>query len=290
MKPIPRHLRFMIAAAVLTGTACVFTLAAEQAGPQQPWSPFKVHDMTRPAPPVVTPGTPSTPDQPGKPPSDAIILFDGKDLDRWESADGKGPALWTLESGHMTGAKGSIRTKDAFGDIQLHVEWAEPTPAQGSSQGRGNSGVFIMGKFETQVLDNYNSPSYPDGQCGSVYGQYPPQVNACLPPGEWQTYDIIFHHPRFDGDKLAEPAYVTVIQNGVLVEDHQRIEGPTGHMHVAQYGKPLPDKGPLELQFHGNAVSYRNIWVRPLETLDIQQHTGKVAGAETQPSSPPSTN
>jgi hypothetical protein len=269
------------------GLVGALAFAAGHEGPQQPWSKYKVHDMSRTVPPIVTPGTASTSDQPGKPPSDAIVLFDGKDLSNWQSPGG-GEPVWPLENGSMLSSGGKpIQTKQQFGDIQLHVEWAEPVPAKGDSQSRGNSGVFLLGRFEIQVLDNYNNPTYPDGQCGSVYGQYPPQVNACRPPGEWQTYDIVFHHPRYAEGKMTEPAYVTVLQNGVLVQDHQRIEGPTGHMTVAKYpDKPLPDKGPLELQFHGNPLRYRNIWVRPLEALDHQQHTGEAAGASA--GSPPS--
>ena len=259
------------------GLVAMLAVAQEHAGPQQPWSKYKVHDMQRPAPPVVTPGTPSTPEQPGKAPSDAVVLFDGKDLSKWQSPGG-GQPTWPLEEGAMLSSGGKpIQTKQKFGDIQLHLEWAEPTPPKGDSQGRGNSGVFLNGMFEVQVLDNYNNPTYPDGQCGSIYGQYPPQVNACLPPGQWQTYDIIFTHPRVKDGKVVEPAYITVIQNGVLLQNHQRIEGPTGHMIVARYGNNVADHGPLELQFHGNPVRYRNIWVRPLHALDVQQHTGEVA-------------
>jgi hypothetical protein len=264
------------------GLAALFAAAQEGDLPQQPWSKFKVHDMQRPAPPVVTPGTPSTAEQPGKAPSDAIVLFDGKDLSKWQSPGG-GEPTWPVEEGAMLSSGGKpIQTKDKFGDIQLHVEWAEPTPPKGDSQGRGNSGVFLNGMFEIQVLDNYDNPTYPDGQCGGIYGQYPPQVNACLPPGQWQTYDIIFTHPRLKNGKVVEPAYVTVIQNGVLLQNHQRIEGPTGHRIVAKYSDNLPDHGPLELQFHGNPVRYRNIWVRKLHNLDVQQHTGEVASSAGQ--------
>lgn len=259
----------------------VFAYAAESHGPKQPWSKFFVHDMERPAPPVVDPGTPSTQDQPGKPPSDAIVLFDGKDMSHWQAAGG-GEPTFKLENGVMLsyGPK-NLQSKDEFGDMQLHVEWAEPTPPKGSSQGRGNSGVFLMGKFEIQVLDNYKNPTYPDGQCSGIYGQYPPQVNVCRPPGEWQTYDIIFHPPHKSRAGNLVPANVTVLQNGVLTQDHQRIEGPTGHMIVAKYPEDIGSKGPVELQFHGNPVRYRNIWVRPLAALARQQHTGQVAQAGT---------
>jgi len=268
--------RVLTRAACAAGVALVAALAVAQQEdtPQQPWSKYRVHDLSRPVPPVVTPGTPSTPEQPGKPPSDAEVLFDGKDLSKWEMLNGGNPT-WPVEDGAMLSSGGSdIRTKEKFGDIQLHLEWKEPTPAQGSSQGRGNSGVFLNGMFEVQVLDNYQNPTYPDGQCGAIYGQYPPQVNACLPPGQWQTYDIVFRHPRVENGKVVEPAYVTVLQNGVLVQDHQKIEGPTGHRIVAHYGNNLADHGPLQLQFHGNPVRYRNIWVRKLHKLDVQQHTG----------------
>jgi hypothetical protein len=287
MKSIVRR-RLMKAGCVASlGIAGAFLYAAEKPGPQQPWSQYKVHDMTRPEPPIVSPGTSSTPEQPGKPPSDAVVLFDGKDMSQWQAVGG-GEPTFTLQDGvllssNLKDPKNNkyLESKEQFGDVQLHIEFATPTPPHGESQGRGNSGVFLMGKFETQVLDNYNNKTYPDGQCGAIYGQYPPEVNVCRPPGEWQTYDIIFHHPRYDETgKLTEPAYITTLQNGVLIQNHQRIEGPTGHMIVAHYpDKPKLEKGPIQLQFHGNPVKYRNIWVRPLEALEEQQQTGKVAGA-----------
>ena len=284
---IRRRLLSRAAGVTVLALAGVIAVAAEKhEGPQQPWSKYKVHDMSRPPAPVVTPGTFSSNDQPGKPPSDAMVLFDGKDLSHWQSVGG-GEPTFTLQDGIMLSSNlkdpknnKNLESKEKFGDVQLHVEFATPTPPHGDSQSRGNSGVFLMGLYETQVLDNYNNPTYPDGQCASVYGQYPPQVNVCRPPGEWQTYDIIFHHPRYTEGKLSEPAYITVLQNGVVVEDHQRIEGPTGHMFVAKYpDKPLPEKGPLQIQFHGNPVKFRNIWVRPLEALAHQQVTGEVADA-----------
>jgi hypothetical protein len=260
------------------GVAGAMVVAAEKSGPQQPWSDWKVHDMSRPVPPIVTPGTASTPDQPGKAPSDAIVLFDGTDLSKWQAVGGGEPTFKVENGVALSYGPKYMETKEQFGDVQLHIEWAEPTPPKGDSQGRGNSGVFLMGKFETQVLDSFNNRTYADGQCGGIYGQYPPQVNACRPPGEWQSYDIIFHHPRYEGDKMTEPAYITTIQNGVLLQDHQRIEGPTGHMIVAKYPENVKmEKGPIALQYHGNPVRFRNIWVRPLEALDAQQHTGKVA-------------
>jgi hypothetical protein len=265
---------------VATGLIAALAVAQERADKQQPWSKYKVHEMTRPAPPVVTPGTPSTQDQPGKPPSDAIVLFDGKNFDNWAADRGNGPVPWTIENGYAVSAKTSIHSKQQFGDCQLHVEWFVPPTVTGASQERGNSGVFLMGRFEMQVLDNYNNPTYPDGQCGAIYGQYPPQVNVCLPQGQWQTYDFIFHRPRFKDGQLAAPGYVTTIQNGVVVQDHQRLEGPTGHNIVAKYPKSMPEKGPIGLQFHPpatNTLHFRNIWVRPLEALEVQQQTGEIA-------------
>jgi len=225
---------------------------------------WQIHDPNRPVPPVIDPGTASTQEMPGHPPSDAVVLFDGKDLSKWASKDDKA-AQWKVENGYMqvVPETGAIHTRDSFGDCQLHVEFAEPTPAVGESQERGNSGVFLHRLYEIQVLDSYQNKTYADGQASAVYGQYPPQVNASRPPAQWQTYDIIFHGPRFDGDKLTRPARVTVLHNGVLVQDNVQLTGPTGH-HVRPPYKPGPDKLPLELQDHGNAVRYRNIWIREL--------------------------
>lgn len=235
--------------------------------PMLPNSKWHVHDGNRPQPPVVTPGTFSTQEKPGAPPSDAVILFDGKDLSKWTGKGGK--AQWKVENGYMEVVKktGDIETKEQFGDCQLHVEWAEPTVIEGDSQDRGNSGVFLMGHYEVQVLDCYNNITYPDGQTGAIYGQAPPLVNACRPPGEWQTYDIIFTAPVFKGEKLLKPAYITVIHNGVVIHNHKEIIGFTEHKKVGKYS-PHPAKGPLKLQDHGNPVRYRNIWIRPLKDYD----------------------
>ena len=226
---------------------------------------WKIHDMNRPVPPIITPGTASTQDTPGKAPSDAIVLFDGKDLSKWVSKDGKA-APWKVENGYVEVAPGSgyIATKDSFGDCQLHVEFSEPTPATGESQERGNSGVFLHGLYEIQVLDSYENKTYADGQVSALYGQYPPQVNAARPPGQWQTYDIIFHGPRFSGDKLTRPARVTVFHNGVLTQDNVQLTGPTAHEHRPPY-KPGPNKLPLQLQDHEMLVRFRNIWIRELK-------------------------
>jgi hypothetical protein len=224
---------------------------------------WAVHDLSRPLPPVVDPG-PSSPPVPA--PSDALVLFDEKDLAKWEDSKG-GPAKWKVENGYMevVAKTGSIQTRMGFGDCQLHVEWATPAVVGDEGQGRGNSGVFLMGLYEVQVLDSYNNVTYADGMAASVYGQYPPLVNVCRKPGEWQTYDIIFHRPRFDaGGKVLAPARMTVLHNGVLVHDNVELTGPTAHKARPPYNAH-PNKLPLSLQDHGNPVRYRNIWLRPLE-------------------------
>ena len=233
--------------------------------PKLPDGKWTVHDSRRPQPRVVTPGTASTQEKPGKAPSDAIVLFDGTNLDEWKNKK------WKVENGYMEAVKrgGSMVSIKEFGDIQLHIEWAAPNPPKGTSQGRGNSGVFLMGKYEIQVLDCYENQTYPDGQAASLYGQKPPFVNACRKPGEWQTYDIFFKAPVFDEEtkKLVKPAYVTVIHNGVLMHLHQELLGPTSHKKVAKYRYHGP-KGPISMQDHGNPVRYRNIWVRELKGYD----------------------
>jgi hypothetical protein len=226
---------------------------------------WKIHDRDRPAPTVITPGTASTQDSPGRAPSDAIVLFDGKDLSHWAQKDGSA-AKWKVENGYfeVVPKTGELHTRDAFGDCQLHVEFSEPNPPKGEDQDRGNSGVFLMGLYEIQVLDSYQSKTYADGQAAAVYGQYPPLVNASRPPGQWQTYDIIFHAPRFDGSgTLTRPARVTVIHNGVLVQDNVEIAGPTAHGDRPKY-QATPEKLPLALQDHNHPVRYRNIWIRNL--------------------------
>ena len=226
---------------------------------------WKIHDLNRPVPPIIDPGTASTQEVVGHAPSDAVVLFDGKDLSRWVSAEGGGPAKWKVENGYMevVAKTGYIATRDSFGDCQLHVEFAEPSPGKGESQERGNSGVFLMGLYEIQVLDSYENKTYADGQASAVYGQYPPQVNASRPPAQWQTYDVIFHRPHFQDEKVTSPARVTVLHNGVLVQDNVELTGPTAHGERPPY-KPGPEKLPLQLQDHGNPVRYRNIWVREL--------------------------
>jgi len=237
--------------------------------PLIPGSKWHVHDPARPWARVVTPGAPCCPEEPCAPPSDAVVLFDGKDLSGWVKAGKEDPAAWKVENGYMevVPKTGSIETKEKFGDCQLHVEWAAPAEVKGDSQGRGNSGVFLMGIYEIQVLDCYDNPTYADGATASLYGQCPPLVNACRKPGEWQTYDIVWIGPKFDGDKLAGPARVTVLHNGVLVHHDYELTGPTTHQKVLEY-KPHPDTGPLQLQDHGDLVRFRNIWYRPLTGYD----------------------
>jgi hypothetical protein len=221
---------------------------------------FVQHDRNRPAPKVVEPGDGM------KPPSDAVVLFDGKDLSPWKSQKDGGPAKWKVENGYMEVVKGTggIETTRAFGDCQVHVEWAAPSPAVGEDQDRGNSGVFFHGQYEVQVLDSYRAATYPDGQAGALYGQYPPLVNASRPPGEWQTYDIVFRGPRFDAEgKLLRPARVTVLHNGVLVQDAAELIGPTANKARPPY-KAHPPQGAISLQDHSHPVRFRNIWVREL--------------------------
>lgn len=229
---------------------------------------WEIHDRNRPVPPVVDPGTASTQDAAGRPPADAVVLFDGKDLSQWVQKKDGSPAKWKVENGYfeVVPKTGDLQTRESFGDCQLHVEFREPDPPKGEDQDRGNSGVFLHGLYETQVLDSYQSKTYADGQAAAIYGQYPPQVNSSRPPGQWQTYDIIFHGPRFDASgKLTRPARETVFHNGVLVQDNVELTGPTGH-HVRPPYKPGPDKLPLALQDHNHPVRYRNIWIRELKT------------------------
>lgn len=232
--------------------------------PYIPGQRWRVHDSSRPRPRVVTPGAESDPALALRPPSDAIVLFDGTDLSRWVGRDG-GPARWKVENGYaeVVARSGDISSRQELSDCQLHVEWAAPAVVQGSSQGRGNSGVFLMGRYEIQVLDCFDNPTYADGTTASIYGEFPPLVNACRRPGEWQTYDIIWTAPRFDNDRLASPAYLTMLHNGVLVHNHRELTGPTSHRKVVAY-EPHAPTGPLRLQDHGNPVRYRSIWYRPL--------------------------
>ena len=240
--------------------------------PMLPGDKWHVHDSDRPQPTLVTPGSFSSQEKPGKPPSDAIVLFDGSDLSKWR--DGKGEASgWKLEDGTMvvppkgTANGGDIWTKEEFGDVQLHVEFRTPNPPKGDSQGRSNSGVFLFGLYEFQVLDSYDNPTYADGSAASLYGQNPPLVNASRKPGDWQVYDIIFTAPRFKDGQVETPAFVTAFHNGVLVHNHTAYLGASGHRSLAKYS-PHGPKGPIKLQDHGDPIRFRNIWVRPIKGYD----------------------
>lgn len=259
------------AALLLSAVALPQALQADGAfygDPPDATHPWAIHDDNRPQPPRVEPGTYSTQEQPGKPPSDAVILFDGTEasLGRWVSDKNPGePTKWVVKDGTFQCVPGSgyVRTKEEMGDMQLHIEWSAPAKVEGHSQGRGNSGIFPMGMVEVQVLDNYNNPTYADGFAGSVYGINPPMANALNAPGTWQVCDIVFRRPLFDGDKEIDPGSLTVFINGVLVQQDTAIEGGGGHRGRSK-PRAFPEKGPLKLQDHGNPVRYRNIWYRPL--------------------------
>ena len=225
--------------------------------PQLPGQSYRVHGE-RPIPPVISPGSQASA------PSDAIVLFDGTDLAQWRNGDQD--ASWKVVGDYMeVNGTGSIQTRREFGDVQLHLEFATPKTIQGKSQGRGNSGLFFFGRYEVQILDSYQNPSYPDGQCAAIYGQYPPRVNASRPPGEWQSYDVAFRAPRFGSDgSLKEAARVTVLHNGIFVHVDQELIGATAHRQVAQYS-PHGPLGPIQLQDHGNPIRFRNIWLRALD-------------------------
>lgn len=254
---------FLAAAA---STAAYFGLQEDKLGYQDspiiPGTQWHVHDGLRPQPPVVTPGAAI----PGaaQPPSDATVLFDGTSLDAWSG----GPWALNKEERSMTvNGKGGIQTKESFGDCQLHLEWRAPAydgkPGP-KGQGRGNSGVFFFGKYEVQILDCFENRTYPDGMTSALYGQYPPMANACREPGQWQSYDILFKAPAFsDGGQLVSPAIVTAFHNGVCVHHAKVLFGATAHRSKASYATHKPT-GPISLQDHGNPVSFRNIWVRPL--------------------------
>ena len=261
--------RKVLLSAILCGlvvlAGCATQETVEKEGPLRQYvgtdtGRWLIHDVNRPAPPVVTPG---------KVPSDAVVLFDGTDLSEWTNTKG-GKSGWIVKEGCMESVKGAgyIQSKRKFGSCQLHVEFATPEDVKGSGQGRGNSGVFLMGEYEVQVLDSCDNHTYPDGQCAALYGRNVPLVNASAKPGEWQSYDIIFHRPIFTGGKVVSRAKATftVLHNGVVVHDHVVLEGGTGWRgpHAISDSKPHADTGPISLQDHGNPVRYRNIWVREL--------------------------
>jgi hypothetical protein len=273
-------LHWIRAVSIAFGGALIIFMAAAQSDkrepigyedtPYLPDGKWRVHDLKRPHPRMVKPGEP-----PGRPPSDAVVLFDGKDLSQWMAfAKGEDPSkivqpAWKVENGYMevTAGSGSIFSKEKFGDCQIHVEWATPGEPKGSSQSRGNSGVLIMTRYEVQVLDSFDNVTYADGQAAAIYAQTPPMVNASRRPGEWQMYDIAFEAPRFEGDKLVKPAYITVLHNGVLVHHHREVIGRMTHRRVGTYAPHAPEE-PFALQAHGNPVRYRNIWIRRLRGYD----------------------
>lgn len=230
--------------------------------PMQPDGKWHVHDPNRPKPPIITSGKRFS--EEASAPSDAVVLFDGTDFSKWQGE--KGEVKWKIESGAMeTTRTGRIRTRDEFGDFQLHIEFATPSKVERSGQGRGNNGVNIFGRYEIQVLDSYENETYADGQCAAIYGQTPPLVNASRPPGSWQTYDIIFESALWDASgKLVKKAYVTVLHNGAVVHHRKELYGNTPYRALGNYDKPHPPKGFIELYEHGDPVRFRNIWIRPL--------------------------
>lgn len=233
--------------------------------PVIPGQMYRVHDAERPQPAIVTPGDGVT-REPVSPPSDATVLFDGSSMDEWVSCKDGSACPWELVDGgamRVVPKTGNIKSKRAFRDLQLHVEWSAPTEIKGEGQGRGNSGVFLMGLYEVQVLDCFDNPTYPDGTTGGLYGQWPPLVNACCKPGEWHSYDILWTAPRFAFGKLLTPAFITVIHNGVVIHNHRELQGPTKHKVTTAYDAE-PETGPIVLQDHGDLISFRNIWAREL--------------------------
>jgi hypothetical protein len=233
--------------------------------PMIPGTKWHIHDPNRPQPKVVTPGKNFS--QMAAAPSDAVVLFDGKDFSKWQGQNGD--VKWKIQDGYMECTKtGVIRTKDEFGDFQLHLEFATPEKVEGSGQGRGNNGLNIYGRYEIQILDSYNNQTYADGGASAIYGQYPPLVNASRPPGEWQTYDVIFEGPRWDeSGKLIKKATATVLHNGVLVHHKRELYGGTNHRQIVEYKKSAP-KGYIQLYEHGNPVRFRNIWIREIGDQD----------------------
>jgi 3-keto-disaccharide hydrolase len=230
---------FALLAVLLAGTAAAVQVVEYKSG------------IIWPEPPVIDPG------QAGRPPSDAVVLFGGQNLDAWEGGD-----KWIVADDVATSAGGTITSKQKFGGCQLHVEFATPAEVKGSGQGRGNSGIYLMSRYEVQILDSYDNKTYFDGQCGAIYKEQPPTVNACRKPGEWQTYDILFTAPRFHEDgTVMMPGYVTVLHNGVVIHNHFELLGATSYTEPARYVRH-GDKEPLQIQFHGNPMKFRNIWIR----------------------------
>ncbi len=262
---IKQRITSQIILALCTGAAAsVFAADGYKDTPIIPGTKWHVHDPDRPKPRIITSG--KTFSDMAAAPSDAVVLFDGTDFSKWQGE--KGEVKWKIENGYMETTKtGRIRTKDEFRDFQLHLEFATPAKVEGKGQGRGNNGVNIFGRYEIQVLDSYNNETYADGQAGALYGQTPPLVNASRPPGEWQTYDIIFEAPKWEGDKLVKSAFATVLHNGVILHHRREILGTINHRSFPKYGTPQ-EQGYIELYEHGNPVRFRNIWIRPLGDYD----------------------
>ncbi len=267
----PYDMKHALRRTILLSFVAIFAFTCSR-GQQQPPA-FNRQDPGRMTPamteiwdpevPVIQPG-----DQPGQPPSDAIILFDGTDIhSEWEDVTGN-PSKWIVEDGALISVAGAgmIQTKRVFTDFQLHIEWKTPAEVTGEGQGRGNSGVYLQGLYEVQILDSYNNRTYKNGQAGSLYKQYAPLVNASRGPGEWQSYDIIYTAPRFGEDSLSyfTPPKVTVLHNGVLIQNHVVLRGPTLYIGIPEYSVKKHGPGPVQLQDHGNPVAFRNIWIREL--------------------------
>ncbi len=247
---------------LITRTTPTGTIVGYQDTPLMPWTgdKYHVHDPDRPIPKVVLPRPLDSQTPPAPAPSDAVVLFDGQHTDRWASS------AWTVKDGVFEAGRESVATRDAFGDCQLHVEFMTPTTPPDNFMNRGNSGVLLMGKYEVQIFDSWHEHPqqiYADGQAAAIYGQTPPLVNACLPPGAWQTFDLVFTAPVFEGAKLAKPATLTMFHNGVLVHLNQPIMGEMAHRQIIPC-TPHPAKLPLVLQGHGSPIKFRNIWIRPL--------------------------
>jgi len=243
------------------GAVVGFTKTAEIPG-----TPWRIHDAGRPHPRMVTPGA-----TPADAPSDAIVLFDGKDLSKWvKESDPTKPAPWPVRDGYFeTGAgSGSIMTREKFGDIQLHLEFSTPSPGRGASQDRGNSGIKFMDKYELQILDSYQNITYADGQAGAIYGEYPPLVNPVKKPGEWQVYDVVFEAPKFKDTTLVAPAYITAFLNGVAIQIRRPVMGPTSPTMTPHQYTAHDAELPLMLQDHAHPVRFRNVWVRRLAGYD----------------------
>lgn len=247
---------WMTGAAMLAANAPL-SAADYSDNPKLPDSPYVVHDMSRPQPKVVESGGALN----TKAPADATVLFEGRNLDAWT-----GP--FEVKDGVMVAAEGDLRSKEEFGAVQMHFEWRVPAGRKVNGQSGGNSGVFLMDRYEVQVLQSNNNETYPDGQAGSLYGQRPPLVNVTSPQGEWNSYDLIFTPPVYEGEEVTEPARLTLLHNGVLVQNAQAYLGPTAHKKVASYPKQHPETGPLRIQFHGDPIEFRNIWIRPIGEID----------------------